>query len=142
MPRQTLEQRVDRLGKRVSALEQLPERIDGLGTQVLQIRTRMDAEFSAIRGELAIHRDEFAAIRGELTAVSEEFIAIRGGPRGPDTPSLRSLQEEIRHLGATLREEIRENGDRIMTQVRVLHEELIARIGALGETRKRTRRRG
>ena len=74
--------------------------------------------------------------------MSEFFGAIRGGARGADTPSLRSLQKEIRDLGTTLREEIRENGDRIMTQVRALHEELVARISALGETRKRTRRRG
>jgi hypothetical protein len=121
--------------ERVTALEELPGRLDRLGTQILDMRTEMREEFSAIRGEprgpdtpsLASVRDE---MREEFSGIREEFSAIRGEPRGPDTPSLVSLRDAIQ-----------ENGERIMTQVRVLHEDLVVRIAALGEPSKRKRRR-
>jgi len=37
----------------VTQLEQLPDRIDDLTSQVSQLRTEMRAEFSAVRAELA-----------------------------------------------------------------------------------------
>jgi hypothetical protein len=147
--------------ERVTALEELPGRLDRLGTQILDMRTEMREEFSAIRGEprgpdtpsLASVRDE---MREEFSGIREEFSAIRGEPRGPDTPSLVSLRDEMREEFSairgeprgpdtpslvSLRDAIQENGERIMTQVRVLHEDLVVRIAALGEPSKRKRRR-
>ena len=51
MVRQTLENRVESVEQRVTALEQLPGRMDGLESQILQLRAEMRAEFSATRGE-------------------------------------------------------------------------------------------
>ncbi len=53
MPPQPLEFRVERLAQRMTELEQLPGRIDDLTSQISQLRTKMDAEFSAVRAEIA-----------------------------------------------------------------------------------------
>ena len=53
MATQPIESRVISLERRVTQLEQLPARIDDLTSQVSQLRTRMDAEFSAVRAEMA-----------------------------------------------------------------------------------------
>jgi len=49
---QTLENRVEQLEARVAKLEQLPDRIDGLASQIVQLRTEMHGEFSAVRTEI------------------------------------------------------------------------------------------
>jgi hypothetical protein len=53
MPPQTIESRMTSLERRVTRLEQLPDQIDALTSQVSQLRTKMDAEFSAVRAEIA-----------------------------------------------------------------------------------------
>ena len=52
MPAQTLESRVERLERRVTTLEQLPERMTALESQIVQLRTEMRDEFSAMRHEI------------------------------------------------------------------------------------------
>jgi hypothetical protein len=52
MPPQTVESRLDSLEKRVTTLERLPVRIDGLTLQVSQLRAEMRAGFSAVRSEI------------------------------------------------------------------------------------------
>ena len=49
---QDLEKRVEILEDRVDLLEQLPARVAGLASQVVQLRDEMRAEFSAVRTEL------------------------------------------------------------------------------------------
>jgi vacuolar-type H+-ATPase subunit I/STV1 len=49
---QTIGNRVEELEARVAKLEQLPERIDGLASQIVQLRTEMHGEFSAVRTEI------------------------------------------------------------------------------------------
>ena len=49
---QDLEKRVEILEDRVDLLEQLPARVAGLESQVVQLRDEMRAEFSAVRTEL------------------------------------------------------------------------------------------
>jgi uncharacterized coiled-coil protein SlyX len=66
---QTLENRVEHLEARMAKLEQLPERVDGLASQIVQLRTEMHDEFSAVRTEM---RDEFSAVREELRLGGEE----------------------------------------------------------------------
>ena len=145
MASQTIEERVDVVEQRVTALNALPARVDALSTQIVDLRGEMRTEFSASRAEMHAEfstvrgeaRSEFAASRGEMQS---EFLAIRGGERDAETPSLCSLKNDIGDLRDTLRKEIQENGDRVMGQVRVLHEDLVARIALLGEKPKRTRR--
>jgi lipoate-protein ligase A len=76
---QSIEQRVHSVEERVTALEELPGRLDRLGTQILDMRTEMREEFSAIRGE----------------------------PRGPDTPSLVSLRDAIQENGERIMTQVR-----------------------------------
>ena len=49
---QDLEKRVEILEDRVDLREQLPARVAGLASQVVQLRDEMRAEFSAVRTEL------------------------------------------------------------------------------------------
>ena len=70
MPPQTLESRIESLEHRVTELEQLPGKIDALTSQVSQLRTKMDAEFSAVRAEIAER-----ATGSEMRALHEDVIS-------------------------------------------------------------------
>ena len=61
MPTQTIVRRVDRLEVRVTDLERLPDRISSLESQILQMRTEMAGEFSAVRHEIADCRRDLNA---------------------------------------------------------------------------------
>ena len=52
MPRLSVENRLERLERRVTEIEQLPARMDRLESQIVQLRTEMRDEFSAVRGEI------------------------------------------------------------------------------------------
>ena len=69
MPPQTIESRVISLERRVTQLEQLPARIDDLTSQVSQLHTKMDAEFSAVRAEVAE--------QGAASAARHEALGIQ-----------------------------------------------------------------
>jgi hypothetical protein len=58
MSLESLEARMDRLERRVEALEQLPQRMDALAAQIVQLRGEMRSEFSAIRGEIRAGDEE------------------------------------------------------------------------------------
>jgi hypothetical protein len=77
---------------RVAKLEHLPERIDGLAWQTVQLRTEMHDEFSALRNEM---HDELSALR---TAMRDEFSAVRVEIRAGDEETrryMRVLHEEV-----------------------------------------------
>ena len=109
MARQTLETRVESLEQRVTAVEQLPERMGRLESQILQLRTEV--------------RDEFSAIRVEMRAGDEE---TRRGLR----EEIRAGDEETRRV---LREEIRAGDQETRRFSRVLHEDALSRIAVIGE---------
>ena len=67
-------------------LEQLPARIDDLRSQVSQLRTKMDAEFSAVRAEIAE--------QGAASAARDEAIGVR----------MRVLHEDVISRFALLQE--------------------------------------
>jgi hypothetical protein len=94
--------------RRVDLLEQLPERVTALETQIVQLRDEMRAEFSATRAEA----------------------------RGGDERVIQTLREEIRNSNEqtirTLREEIRDGDEETRRFMRILHEEIIERIKLLG----------
>src|SRR5439155_14161018 len=58
MQPQPLENRVERLEQRVTILEQLPARVEGLAVEISQLRDEMRAEFSAVRDEIRAGDDE------------------------------------------------------------------------------------
>src|SRR5215210_4887628 len=77
MPPQTLESRVTSLEQRMTELEQLPGRMDDLRSQVAQLHAKMDAEFSAVRAEIAE--------QGAASAARDEAIGIQ----------MRMLHEDV-----------------------------------------------
>jgi hypothetical protein len=113
----------------VTQLEQLPARIDGLTSQISQLRTDMRDQFSAVRSEMA---EQGRSLRTE--------IAEQG----------QSLREEMAAQSATiistLRTEIADRDEARGTQMRVLYEDVISRIALLQEglppRRKREKRKG
>ena len=75
MAQETLETRVDMLERRVEILEQLPERVTALESQIVQIvqlRDEMRSEFSATRLDL---RAEIRAGDGETRREMRELFA-------------------------------------------------------------------
>jgi hypothetical protein len=68
---ESVENRLERLYRRVTTLEEMPERIDRLELQMLQLRGEMRAEFSAVRTEI---RDGDAMV---VTAVIEQIEEAR-----------------------------------------------------------------
>ena len=67
----TLVERVDNLERRVTLLEALPERMDRLELQIVQLRAEMHGEFSAVRAET---RSGFSEVRAEMRMLHEEVI--------------------------------------------------------------------
>jgi hypothetical protein len=68
---ESVENRLEKLERRVTTLEELPERIDRLELQILQFRGEMRAEFSAVRTEI---RDGDVMVVTELTEQIEEAL--------------------------------------------------------------------
>jgi len=94
--------------RRVEILEQLPERVTALASQIVQLRDEMRMEFSATRAEA----------------------------RAGDDRVMQTLREEIRagdeETRRSLRKEIREGDEETRRFMRVLYEDLVARIEILG----------
>ena len=67
MAPESAENRLESLDRRVTKLEELPERIDRLELQIVQLRGEMRAEFSAVRKEI---RDGDVMV---VTALTEAF---------------------------------------------------------------------
>src|SRR5688500_9950029 len=109
MASQSLKRRVDSLEERVTRLEELPVRMDRLESQIVQLRTEMHDEFSAVR------------------------LEVRSG----DEETRRSLREEIRNgdeeTRRSLREEIRNGDEETRRYMRVLFEDLVDRLKVIGE---------
>jgi hypothetical protein len=73
----TMEERVTDLEKLARTLAPLPEEVRGLKvrvgaveSQIVQLRTDMNVEFSAVRGEMAGMKTE---LRGEMAAMKDEL---------------------------------------------------------------------
>ena len=90
-------------------LEQLPERMDSLELQFVQLREEMRAEFSTIRSEIRAGDEQ---TRLDLRA------------------EIRAGDEQTR---TELRAEIRAGDEETRTFMRVLHEEVLSRIAVLDE---------
>jgi predicted phage gp36 major capsid-like protein len=73
MAQESLEERVNMLEGRVELLEQLPERVTALETQIVQLRDEMRAEFSATRTEARAGDDHVVqTLREEIRTGDEE----------------------------------------------------------------------
>ena len=75
MQPQTLDSRVERLEKRMDALENLPARMDALDQQILQFRAEVRAEFSALRGEIREGDEETRRVlRDEIRETGDKVL--------------------------------------------------------------------
>jgi outer membrane murein-binding lipoprotein Lpp len=73
MAGKSLEARMDNLERRVEILGQLPAQVAALGSQMLQLREEMRAEFSATRAETRTAIEESQrTLREEIKAGDEE----------------------------------------------------------------------
>jgi vacuolar-type H+-ATPase subunit I/STV1 len=94
MQPQTIVSRVERLEERVTALEQLPARMDAFELQLLQFRDEVRAEFSATRGEM----------------------------RAGDEETRRTLREEIREGDERILTQARVLHEEVLARLEVIHE--------------------
>ena len=81
MPRETLENRVDKLELRVTELEKGPDRISAVESQIVLLRTEMRSEFSAVRAEIGETRQ---SLRQEIAEKHDEALRY-----------MRVLHEEV-----------------------------------------------
>jgi Skp family chaperone for outer membrane proteins len=87
-----LTERVEVLEMKVGVLEELPARMSAVEAQIVQLRTEMRGEFSAVRQEMRALNDE---TRAEMRALNEETKA-----------QMRALNEETKAQTRTLHEEV------------------------------------
>lgn len=111
MAQESLETRMDRLERRVEILEQLPERVTALESQIVLLRDEM--------------RSEFSALRGEIRAGDEQVVKTL-------REEIRAGDEETRRVLTDRMEFLYDANERYM---RLLHEDLVERIARLKEGR-------
>jgi len=126
MPPETIESRADNLERRVTDLETLPDRIPAIESQIVQLRTEMRGEFSAVREEIRTGD----RVLGERI---DETTRVLGERLDETTRVLQRLEETTRVLG----ERIDENG----RHMRVLDEDVIGRLAIIQEGQSARRRR-
>ena len=135
----TLATRVENLEKRVELLEQLPARMSAVELQIVQLRTEMREQFSAIRADIEGFRGEsqsgLDAARNELRA---EIKAACDEVRIDLRAEIRAAGEAVR---TELRVEIRAGDEETRRYMRVLHEEVLSRLALIEEGRPRRRKR-
>ncbi len=160
MPRQSVENRFERLERRVTGIEQLPARMDRLELQIVQLRAEMRDEFSAIRREIqAGEEGSLRSLREEIrngnvmivTAVAAQVEDARAESRSlfdDARAESRSLFEDARTESRSLFEDARTESRSLFEDARrenrVLFEEALARIAniqeGLGSTRRTKKR--
>src|SRR4029079_294022 len=122
----SLVRRVDMLEETLNSLKQLPgrftaleQRFDGLEGRFITVEGRLgvvESQIVQLRTEM---RDEFSAVRREM-ATKQELAALKA-----------ELQDDIYGVNRDLTGHIVET----QRQMRVLYEDLVARISTIGESR-------
>ena len=111
MPARSLTERIEILEQKVGNLESLPDGVAAVESQILQLRSELKVEFSAIRQHLDHHDERFNQVDRRFDQVDQRFDQLEN--------HIREGDEETRH------------------QMRILHEEVINRIALLQEHRGR-----
>ena len=118
MPDEILVGRVEALERRVTSLEELPARVDGLALQILQLGEALQAGFSEIRAET----------RQLIQASKEETLQLIQASKAETLQLIQASEDETRLLA-------REGDEETRRLMRVLHEDVIARIALINESR-------
>lgn len=122
-----LEERMENLEKVVEPLRGLPDRMTRVEVQVLQLRTEMRGEFSAIRSDMATSKDLARVGRGlrrQVRGLHGKMLDLHGGLE----TRMLELHEDLLARMLGLHEDLH-------TKMLVLHEALVERVKVLGEAR-------
>ena len=139
MNARTLEERVESLEKSIEPLRELPGRVSALELQIVQLRTEMRQEFSAIRSEMVTGED-LAAEFERRDLVTRQDLAAEFERRGLVTKAdlKRELNQELERFAtcddlARTNRRLRDGFKDLKRQMLVLHEDLVGRLKLLGE---------
>ena len=150
MPQNDLEIRVEFLEKTVASLAGLPQQVQELSTQFLQLRQEVRTDISGVRLEVGGLRAEVGGLRAEVGGLRAEVGGLRaevGGLRA-DVGELRDrvdgVRDELRGEMHGIRDELRADMASMhqdlakailatQAQTLSLHENLVERITLLGE---------
>ena len=124
--------RLEIVEAKVSALEELPARIDALGVQIREQGQALDRAVSALRSEIAACRGE---LRSEIAACRDELRSEIAGCRDELRSEIAAYRDELRAEVAATHVLMRTLNDETRTHMLVLHEAVLERIKWLGEVR-------
>jgi hypothetical protein len=86
-----LTERVEVLEMKVGSLEELPARVAAVESQIVQLRTEMRGEFSAVRQEM---RDLGGTLRTDMRALNDETRADMRALNEETLAQMRTFHEE------------------------------------------------
>jgi hypothetical protein len=118
MERRSLALRMQDLEKTVNGLQKLPAQVAALDTKVAALDTKV------------------GAIDARLVSLEEQFVQFRTETRVEFSAVRREMREGFNRVDlefAAVRQEIRQGDEETRRFMRVLHEDVIARIAALGD---------
>jgi hypothetical protein len=127
MQPQTIENRVNRLEGRVTELEKAPERVTAIESQIVQLRTEMGVEFSAVLEEIRAGDEETRRVFGEGIEDTRRTLG-------------EGIEDTRRTLGERIEDTRRTLGERIEDTRRTLGEQIVETRGVLGDQIVETRR--
>jgi len=77
MTPESIAERVVRLEEEMTTLRELPKKVDELGLQIVQLRTEMRSEFSAVRAEIQGGDEETRrSLRGEIEETRRQMRVL------------------------------------------------------------------
>ena len=131
MAQRSLARRVEILEEKVASLEELPERVARIESQILQFREENRAEHSAIRTEIRAGDEE---TRRFAKVLHDDLLAKLSADNAATRQYAQTLHDEVVAKLDADNQETRHH-------MRVLYEDLVARIAVLGEAHHRPRKR-
>jgi hypothetical protein len=104
MSPQPLATRVERLEQRMTALEELPARVEALESQIVQLRGEMHGEFAALRMDMRAGDEETRRVLreelgGEIKAMGDRVEAAIQEARDHSRVMFEEVIERIARIG-------------------------------------------
>jgi hypothetical protein len=133
------------LEEQMQALRDLPARVSGVESQILQLREEMQVGFSAIRTEFRGELHELgAALRAEMHGMRDDLRAEMHEMRDDLRAEMHGMRDDLRAEMQGMRNELRADivTANLETQnlMRVLHEQAKADMRVMSEGRGRARK--
>ena len=143
MPQNDLEIRVEFLEKTVASLAGLPQQVQELSTQFLQLRQEVRTDISGVRLEVGGLRAEVGGLRAEVGGLRAEVGGLRAdvgelrdrvdGVRDELRGEMHGIRDELRADMASMHQDLAKAILATQAQTLSLHENLVERITLLGE---------